>query len=178
MSERVWRNVQESTKKQGLATGSHSYKSPNDEHVPSMLEVEVSCQLEHYRTKNTDWPFSYLTAGTRNSVKPLASSVLKNLTLHIPFSLQYKYPLYPRNIESFQREYWKRNPREKQDWLIHNLHIETLQIPLLLSSPLLHAWEVHYQNLFSPYPHLWEGHLVLGKQLGRDQFHIDWYYGL
>ena len=102
----------------------------------------------------------------------------KNLTLRIPFSLQYKYPLYPWNVESFQREYWERNSKEKQDWLIHNLHIETLQIPLLSSSPLLHPWEVHYQNLFSPYPHLWEGHLVFGKQLGKHQFHISWCYGL
>ena len=30
---------------------------------------------------------------------------LSHLTLRIPFSLQYKYPSYPRNIESFQREY-------------------------------------------------------------------------
>ena len=117
------------------------------------------------------------TQSSRES-KSLASSVLKNLTLHFPFSPQYKYPLYPRNVESFQREYWERNPREKQNLLIHNLHIETLQIPLLSSSPLLHHWEVHYQNIFSTYPHLWEGHLVLGKQLGRDQFHIGWCYGL
>ena len=87
-------------------------------------------------------------------------------------------PLYTQNIESFQREFWGRNPREKQDWFIPNLHIKTLQIPLLSSSPLLHPWEVHYQNLFSSYPHLWEGHLVFGKQLGRDQFHIGWCYGL
>ena len=86
-------------------------------------------------------------------------------------------PLYPRNIKSFQREFWERNSREKQDWFIHNLHIETLQIPLLSSSPLLHPWEVHYHNLFSPYPYLWEGHLVFGKQLRRDQFHIGWCYG-
>ena len=38
-------------------------------------------------------------------VKSPASSVLKSLTLYIPFPLQYKYPLYPQNIESFQREY-------------------------------------------------------------------------
>ena len=107
------------------------------------------------------------TQSSRESKLP-ANSVLKNLTLHIPFSPQYKYPLYPRNVESFQREFWERNPREKQDWLIHNLHIETLQIPLFSSSPLLHPWEVYYQNLFSPYPHLWESHLVLGKQLRRD----------
>ena len=41
--------------------------------------------------------------------------VIEKLTLRIPFSLQYKYPLYPRNIESFQRKFWERNPREKQD---------------------------------------------------------------
>ena len=86
-------------------------------------------------------------------------------------------PLYPQNIESFQRDFWERNPREKQDWFIHNLHIETLQIPLLSSSPLLNPWEAHYQNLSSPYPYLWEGHLVFGKQLRRDQFHIGRCYG-
>ena len=91
------------------------------------------------------------TQSSRES-KPPASSILKNLTLRIPFSLQYKYPLYPRNVESFQREFWERNLREKQDWLIPNLHIETLQIPLLFSSPLLHSWEVHYQNLFFTIP--------------------------
>ena len=62
-------------------------KPPNDEHVPSILEVEALCQLEHYKTKSTDWPFSYLAAGTCDSVKPLASSVLKNLTLRIQFSV-------------------------------------------------------------------------------------------
>ena len=40
-----------------------------DEHVPSMIEVEASCQLEHNRTKSTDWPFNYLATGTRDSVK-------------------------------------------------------------------------------------------------------------
>ena len=58
---------------------------------------------------------SQLELATQSSCKSKlpASSVLKNLTLRIPFSLLYKYPLYPRNVESFQREYWERNPREK-----------------------------------------------------------------
>ena len=38
-------------------------------HVPSMPEVEASCQLEHYKTKSIDWLFSYLAAGTHDSVK-------------------------------------------------------------------------------------------------------------
>ena len=73
-----------------LITGSRWWlaacKPPEVAHVPSMLGVEASCQLEHYKTKGTNWPFSYLVAGTLNSVKSLANSVLKNLTLHIPFS--------------------------------------------------------------------------------------------
>ena len=32
-------------------------------------EAEASCQLEHYRTKSTDWPFSYLATGTCDLVK-------------------------------------------------------------------------------------------------------------
>ena len=88
--ERVWRNAQDCAKKQGLATGSHEWlaacKPPEVAHVPSMPEVEASCQLEHYSTKSTDWPFSYLAVETRKFVKPPASSVLKNLTLCIPFS--------------------------------------------------------------------------------------------
>ena len=46
-------------------------------------------------------------------------------------------------LRAFKREFWERNPREKQDWLIHNLYIVTLQILQLSPSPLLHSWEVH-----------------------------------
>ena len=119
------------------------------------------------------------TQSSREAKSP-ASSVLKNLTLSIPFSLQYKYPLYPRNVESFQREYWERNPREKQDWLIHNLHIETLQIPLLSSSPLSNSSTLilSITKTFSHHIHSYERAVwCFGKQLGRNQFHIGWCYG-
>ena len=77
------------------------------------------------------------TQSSRETKSPVYS-VIEKLTLCIHFSLQYKYPLYPRNIESFQREFWERNIWEKQDWLIHNLYIVTFHIPLLSPSPLLH----------------------------------------
>ena len=80
-------------------------KSLEAAHVLGMLEVEVSCQLEHYKTKKDNWPFNYLVAGTHDSVKPRASPVLKNLTLYIPFSPQYKYHFYPQKKESFQKEF-------------------------------------------------------------------------
>ena len=46
-----------------------------------------------------------LTAQSSREAKPPASSVLEKLTLRIPNTHKYKYPSYPRNIESFQREY-------------------------------------------------------------------------
>ena len=140
------------------------------------LNCYASCSTTGQKVQSSHSIILRLGLATQSSyeAKLLIHSVIEKLTLRIPFSLQYKYPLYPRNVERFQKEFWERNPREKQDWLIHNLYIKTLQIPLLSPSSLLHPWEVHYQNLFSPYPHLWEGHLVLGKQLGNDQFHIGW----
>ena len=82
------------------------------------------------------------TQSSREAKSPI-HSVWEKLTLRIPYTHQYKYPLYPWNVESFQREFWERNPREKQDWLIHNLYLLILHIPLLSLSPLLHPWEVH-----------------------------------
>ena len=55
--ERVWRIAQVCAKKQGLAVGSREWLTVasrlNDAHVPSMSEVEASCQLLHYRKKVT-----------------------------------------------------------------------------------------------------------------------------
>ena len=42
-----------------------------------------------------------LATQSSHEAKLPASSILKSLTLRIPFSLQYKYPSYPRNIEIF-----------------------------------------------------------------------------
>ena len=71
-------------------------------------EAEPSCQLQHYRTKILVWLFSYLAAGTLGPVKSRGQAAsqlcFKKLTLRIPLSPQYIYPLYPRNVESFQRE--------------------------------------------------------------------------
>ena len=42
-----------------------------------------------------------LVAQSSREAKPPASSVLEKLTLRIPNTHKYKYPSYPRNIESF-----------------------------------------------------------------------------
>ena len=52
------------------------------------------------------------TQSSREAKLPV-HSVMEKLTLCIPFSLKYKYLLYPQNIENFQRKFWERNPKEK-----------------------------------------------------------------
>ena len=83
-----------------------------------------------------------LTTQLSRKAKLPVHFVMEKLTLRIPNTHKYKCPSYPWNIESFQREYWERNPREKQDWLIHNLYIVTRQISQLSLSPLLHTWKI------------------------------------
>ena len=90
VSKIVWRNAQECARKTRtrncISRVTRDCKPLEAAHVLGMPDVEASCQLEHYKTKKDNWPFSYLTAGTRDSVKPRANPVLKNLTLHILFS--------------------------------------------------------------------------------------------
>ena len=77
----------------------------------------ASCSTTGQKIQTDHSVSSWLGLATQSSreAKSLVHSVMEKLTLRIRFSLQYKYPLYPRNIESFQREFWERNPREKQD---------------------------------------------------------------
>ena len=79
-----------------------------------------------------------------------------NLNFRIPNTHQYKYPLYPHIVECFQREFWEKNSREKQDWLIHSLYTLILQISLLSPSPSLHSWEVYLTKSFSHHTHICE----------------------
>ena len=114
---------------------------------------------------------SQLELATQSSheAKSPASLVLEKWLFAFQTHTSVYKPLYPRNVESFQKELWERNPREKQDWLIHNLH--PCFSKFLYSHPL-HCYILERyisQIFFSPYPYLWKGFLVIGKQLGRDQ---------
>ena len=91
------------------------------------------------------------TCSTRETKSPECPVWMKTNFSHSSHTL-LQIPLYPRNVESFQREFWERNPREKQDWLIHNLWHLILQIPLLSPSPLSYPWEVHLSNPYLVIP--------------------------
>ena len=65
---RVWRINQVCASRTILATGTRNWlvsgDSPEMAHMWSMQEGEASWQLDHYRTKSTIWPFSYLATRT------------------------------------------------------------------------------------------------------------------
>ena len=179
MCERVWRNTQDCEVKQGLAAGSHEWlaacKPPEDAHEWSMQRswtVMPAVALQDKKSRLAIQLARGLDSWLSQVVRPSRLSTLlwKKLTLHIPFSLQYKYPLYPQNIESFQREFWERNPREKQDWRIHNLYVVTF---IFLYSHPLHCYilERFISQNFSHLTHICEkAFWYFGKQFRRNQF--------
>ena len=89
-----------------------------DAHVPSMPEAEASRQLFTTGQKSQAGQAicSRFELATLPSceVKLLEHPVWHNMTFHIPSHPTIYIPLYPRFKESFQREFWERNPRENK----------------------------------------------------------------
>ena len=99
-----------------------------------LMHMCQACQkLKHRASYYTTWQKSQagqvvclrleLATQPSREVKLPKHPVWEKLTFHIPFHPTIYIPLYLRFKESFQREFWERNPREKQDWLIHNLYL-------------------------------------------------------
>ena len=67
------------------------------------LNRHVSCSTTGQKVQTSHSINSQLGLATQSSreAKSPVHSVMEKLTLHIPFSLQYKYPLYPQNIDGF-----------------------------------------------------------------------------
>ena len=174
MSERVWRNAQDvhgckdSRLDSQVTRDWQAAKVGTRVKYAGKLKSYANCCTTGQKSQASQAVSSRLELVTQPSCEAKSPNhpVWEKLTFHIPSHPTIYRSLYPRNVESFQREFWERNPREKQDWFIHNFHIETLQIPLLSSTPLLNPWEAYYQNLFSPYPFLWKVCLVLWSSSG------------
>ena len=71
------------------------------------LKRHASCNTTGQKVQTGRLVTSQLELATWSSreAKLPTSSILEKLTLHIPFTHKYKYPLYPQNAESFQREF-------------------------------------------------------------------------
>ena len=175
------KSVQE---KQGPAIGSRGWLAA------ASRQREHMCQACQKLKRHTSWSTTgqnrtigrsvtlrlELTTQSSREAKLQASPVLKNLTFHIPFSPQYKNPFYPWKKESFQREFWKRNPREKQDWLIHNLYLRNSS-----NSSTLFLSIVKFLRCLLPKPYLTISISVrelfgVWEAVRKGPIHIGWCY--
>ena len=137
--ERMWRIAQDCAKKQGLASGSHGCKPPKwctrAKHARSWSVAPIVA-LQNKSPKLA----RQFTYGLNSRVNPIARSSRQNTLFGknwlVTFLLTLYIPLYPWFRESFQREFWERNPRENKIDSSTIFTWETLQIPLLSSSPL------------------------------------------
>ena len=71
------------------------------------LKSHASCCTTGQKSQAGQAANSRLELATRSSreAKSPDHFVWEKLTFRIPNTHQYKYPLYPRNVESFQREF-------------------------------------------------------------------------
>ena len=84
---------------------------------------------------------------------------------HSSINTPYTHEILRDSRENFESETLEKNK-------IDSSTIFTYWFSKFLYSHPLHCYILKRyisQNLFLPYPYLWEGYLVLGKQLGRDQ---------
>ena len=117
VSEIVWRNAQECARKTKTRTGSRRWLVATSRQ--KLLTCQACQKLKRHancsttgRNRTTGCSvISRLELATQSSheAKPRASPVLKNLTLHIPFSPQYNIPLLPTK----EKELLERILREK-----------------------------------------------------------------
>ena len=116
MCEKVWRNAKDCAVKQGLSWISRvacnlqaARRCTRVKHAEK-LNCHASCSTTGKKVQTSHSVSSWLGLTTQSSheAKSPVHYIMEKLTLRIPFSVQYKYPLYPQNIESFQREFWER----------------------------------------------------------------------
>ena len=71
------------------------------------LNRHANCSTTRQKVQSSHSVSSQLGLATQSSheAKSPIHFVMKKMTLRILFSLQYKYLLYPQNVESFQREF-------------------------------------------------------------------------
>ena len=134
------------------------------------LKSHASCCTTGQKSQAGQAICSWLELATQPSreVKLPEHLVWEKLTFHIPSHSTIYILLYPRFRESFQRIF-ERETLEKNKIDSSTIFTqETLQIPLLSFSPLSNPWKAYYQNIFSPYPFMWEGYLVLWEAVRKE----------
>ena len=183
--ERVWRIAQVCVKKQGLAVGFREWLAAAshqiEAHVPSMPEAEASRQLFTTGQKfQLARPFA---CGLNSWLNPVARSSRQNTLFGkiwlftFLLTLLYIYS-YTHDSKRASRENFERETLEKTR-LTHPQSLLEKLFKFFYSFPLhCQILERLITKTFSHHIHFYERAVwCFRKQLGGNQFHIDWYYG-
>ena len=177
----VWESVKKNSRvctQQDLVTGSHDWlavgKSSKEAHVWSMQRSwrvtpigalqDKTSSLARQLARDLNSRLSQVARSSRQTI--LFGKTDISHSKHTPVSI----PLIP----TYCKELPGRILREK---LLKKNKIDSSTIFIFWFSKFLYSHPLHCyiieryinQIIFSPYPYLWEGYLVLGKQLRRDQ---------
>ena len=122
-----------------------------------------------------DWN-SRLSQAARSSREP--PLFWKNLTFRIPLHSSIN-TLLTHDWKRASRENFERETLKKNKIVSPTIYtLESLQIPLLSSSPLSNPWEALYQTWFSPSSSLWDSCLDFWEAVRKEPIFIGWCYGL
>ena len=177
MCERVWRNAQDCTVKQGLIAGSRRWlttcKPPKGAHewsmqrswtlIPVIALQDKKSSLAIQLVHGLDSRLSQVARPSRQFTL-LWKNWLFAFLSHSSINTLYTHKILRASGENFKRE--------KQDWLIHNLYIVTLQKnSSTLTLSICYILERFISQNFSHHIHICEKDFwCFGKQFGRNQF--------
>ena len=177
----MWRIAQVCVKKQGLPVGFRAASHQIEAHVPSMPKSEASRQLFTTGQKfQLARPFA---RGLNLRLNPVARSSRHNILFGkiwrftFLLTLLYIYP-YTHNSDRASRENFERETLEKTR-LTHPQSLSKRLFKFLYFLPLhCQILERLITKTFSHHIYFCEKAVwCFGKQLGRNQFHIGWFYG-
>ena len=169
-------------KKKGLTAGSHGWLVATsrqiEAHVPSMPEAEASHQLfttgQKFHASQVVYSWLELATQPSREVKQPKHPVWQNMTFHIPSHPTIYIYTYTHDLERAFRENFVRETLEKTR-LTHPQSLPKRLFKFLYSLPLhCQILERLITKTFSHHIHSCERAIwCFGKQLGRNQFHID-----
>ena len=132
--------------------------------MPAVALQDKKSRLAIWLARGLDSQLSQVARPSRQSTlfwKKWLFAFLSHSSINTP----YTHEILRDSRENFESETLEKNK-------IDSSTIFTYWFSKFLNSHLLHCYIFERyisQKIFSSYPYLWEGYLVLGKQLGRDQ---------
>ena len=180
--ERVWRNLKKCAIQGSFVTGSRDWFATGkwpEWHTCEACRGSWRVMLARALQDKTSTLARQLAHDPNSRLVPVARSCRQNALFGCNWLFAFLiHPTINTLIPMKCRELPERNHREKQDWLIQNLRLLILQIPLLSSSPLTYPREVHLAKSFLIIPIPVRRYFDAWETVQKGPIHFGWCNGL